>query len=1062
MKQIFVVGTKSSDPIKVQLAIEQRSLSMEVNTGAAVSIMSLEQQKTDLPNVVLKPSSIRLKTYTGERVQVIGEATVEMCYNQQKESLPLIVVAGGGPALLGRNWLRRIRLDWKTIGSLRVTQTPAAVQKSLSDLLDKYSTVFTEELGKMESVQIKLYVKPDAQPKFFKPRSIPLAIKPAIDEELDRLEAAGILRKVPTSDWAAPIVTVPKKDGKFRICGDFKVTINPVLDVEHYPLPKPQDLFASLTGGQKFTKLDLQQAYLQLPLEEESQKYVTVNTHRGLFQYTRLPFGITTAPSVFQKTMDTMLQGLKGVVCYVDDILVTGEDDNSHLENLQHVLERLQSAGLRLKRSKCSFLQSSIEYLGHRVDAEGLHPTTDKLRAVVEAPTPKNIQELRSFLGLLNYYSNFIANLSAILHPLNRLLSKDNPWEWTSECETAFQEAKRSLTSSTVLVHYNPDLPLKVAADASSRGLGAVLSQVMPDGMEHPVAYASRTLSSAEKKYAQVEKEALALIFAVKKFHQYLYGRVFTLVTDHKPLLVILGPTKGIPSLAASRLQRWAVLLSAYSYKIEYKSSEKHGNADALLRLPLPEYPSQVTDAASCFNIGQIHALPDPITAQMIQSATRADAVLSKVLLYSQKGWPSKVDKNLKPYFRRRLELSIEGGCLLWGTRVIVPKRLRESVLQELHRDHPGIVRMKSFGRSYVWWPGLDKDLEEIAMSCQPCQTAKQAPPTIPLHPWIWPAQPWQRVHIDYAGPFQGKYYFLVVDAHSKWPEIVEMSSTTTEKTITVLRRMFAQFGLPHQVVSDNGPQFTSEEFKRFMRSNGIKHIRSTPYHPATNGAVERLVRTFKQTMRAGRHDLLSMQHRLQNFLLTYRATPHTTTGETPAMLFLGRQLRTRFDLLQPCLEKKVIEHQASQKQHHDQHSRMREFELGDGVLVKRNSEWFAGVVSSRLGPATYLVQLNDGRVWRRHIDLMKRLLKRDLSDISFPVSSEKEAADHSQTHSTPSSPQPTLSSSPTSSTSTTLTPGSTSSSSTPSTPIVTPPTRRYPLRHRKEPDRFCDTYMYT
>ena len=248
---------------------------------------------------------------------------------------------------------------------------------------------------------------------------------------------------------------------------------------------------------------------------------------------------------------------------------------------------RLQSAGLRLKRSKCSFLQSSIEYLGHRVDAEGLHPTTDKLRAVVEAPTPKNIQELRSFLGLLNYYSNFIANLSAILHPLNRLLSKDNPWEWTSECETAFQEAKRSLTSSTVLVHYNPDLPLKVAADASSRGLGAVLSQVMPDGMEHPVAYASRTLSSAEKKYAQVEKEALALIFAVKKFHQYLYGRVFTLVTDHKPLLVILGPTKGIPSLAASRLQRWAVLLSAYSYKIEYKSSEKHENADALSRLPL-------------------------------------------------------------------------------------------------------------------------------------------------------------------------------------------------------------------------------------------------------------------------------------------------------------------------------------------------------------------------------------------------------------------------------------------------------------------------------------------
>ncbi len=231
-------------------------------------------------------------------------------------------------------------------------------------------------------------------------------------------------------------------------------------------------------------------------------------------------------------------------------------------------------------------MQSNVEYLGHRVDAEGLHPTSDKLRAVLDAPVPKNVRELRSFLGLLNYYSSFIPNLSSLLHPLNRLLSKDSKWKWTSECNTAFQAAKKSLTSSSVLVHYNPDLPLRVAADASPHGLGAVLSHVMPDNSERPIAYASRSLSSTEKKYAQVEKEALALIFAVKKFHQYLYGRNFTLLTDHKPLLVILGPKKGIPSLAAAHLQYTSQL-------IRIKSNTSHQIIMGTLT-PCPGYHYQI------------------------------------------------------------------------------------------------------------------------------------------------------------------------------------------------------------------------------------------------------------------------------------------------------------------------------------------------------------------------------------------------------------------------------------------------------------------------------------
>ena len=240
-------------------------------------------------------------------------------------------------------------------------------------------------------------------------------------------------------------------------------------------------------------------------------------------------------------------------------------------------------------------------------------------------------------------------------------------------------------------------------------------------------------------------------------------------------------------------------------------------------------------------------------------------------------------------------------------------------------------------------------------------QAVKQAPPTAPLHPWVWPTKPWQRVHVDFAGPFMGKMYFVAVDAHSKWPEVYEMSSTTSYKTISVLRHLMAKYGLPEQLISDNGTQFTSAEFSEFLRSNGVKHIRCSPYHPSSNGAVERLVRTFKQAMKAGsHHDGLTPQHRLENFLLAYRTTPHATTSEAPCTLFLGRSLRTRLDLLLPCVQSKVTHRQAQQKQQHDQHARLRVLEPGQSVMVRDKrpntpTTWIPGVIVQQRGPLTFL-----------------------------------------------------------------------------------------------------------
>ena len=783
----------------------------------------------------LQTCKLVLKTYTNEPMPVLGQLNVDVCYQGQSARLVLYVIPGNGPTLMGRNWLKHIRLDWHRIATVRNQPT------NLNNLLNKHKALFMDELGKVHPEKAKLHVRPDATPRFFKSRPVPFAIKEAIGKELDKLEEQGILQKVNSSDWAAPIVPVPKKDGRFRICGDYKVTINQSLSVDQYPLPKPEDLFATLANGKHFTKLDLSQAYLQLALEEDSMKYVTINTHQGLYQFTRLPFGISSAPAIFQRLMDKILHGLSGVICYIDDILITGKNEEEHLRNLAAVLNRLEKHGFRLKMDKCRFLIPSVEYLGHQIDEEGIRAVPNKVEAITNAPQPTNVQELQSFLGLLNYYGKCIRNLSSIIHPLNCLLHANQKWKWTDECTQAFEEAKRQLVSAHVLTHYDPTLPINLAADASAYGIGAVISHVLSDGSEKPISFASRTLTAAEKNYSQLEKEALSLIFGVRKFHQYLYGRKFTLITDHKPLTAIFGSKKGIPSLAAARLQRWALLLSGYDYNICFKPTETHSNADGLSRLPLHDQEAiGETKTVSIFNLSQIQALP--VTCNQVQAATRRDPVLSKIVDYVRRGWPKQVPDNIQPYLSKQEEITIESGCLLWGIRVIIPKSLQDRMLQTLYQNHPGVTRMKSIARSYMWWLGIDKDIENLAKSCLPCLENKSQPAAAPLHPWIWPTTPWKRIHIDFAGPFLDKMFLIVVDAHSKWPEVIQMSSTTSFKTIEALRSLFAKYGLPEQLVSDNGPQFTSEEFADFMKVNGIKHIRSAPYHPSTNGLAERFV----------------------------------------------------------------------------------------------------------------------------------------------------------------------------------------------------------------------------
>lgn len=354
----------------------------------------------------------------------------------------------------------------------------------------------------------------------------------------------------------------------------------------HYPLPRIEEIFATLAGGVLYSKLDLSHAYQQILLTDDSQPMTAVTTHVGTFVYKRVPFGIKCIPENFQKIIEEILSGLPSTVVFQDDICCAGKDKESNLKNLRAVLSRLSDAGLKVNMSKCEFFKDSVTYLGYRIDRHGLHADDKKIEAIVSAPTPKDVTQLKSFLGLVNFYAKFCINISDILKPLYELLKKNARWQWSEQCELAFSKIKGVLSSCPVLAHYDASLPLILSVDSSAYGLGAVLWHRYPDGSERAVCCASRTLNEHELNYSQLDKEALAIVFGVSKHHQYLYGRHFLLRSDHRALSYIFGKNKGIPQTAASRLQRYAVRLAAYNFDIEFVPSSRNCFADALSRLP--------------------------------------------------------------------------------------------------------------------------------------------------------------------------------------------------------------------------------------------------------------------------------------------------------------------------------------------------------------------------------------------------------------------------------------------------------------------------------------------
>ena len=733
-------------------------------------------------------------------------------------------------------------------------------------------------------------------------RRLPFAIRQSVSKELARLEKDGAIEPINSSEWISPLVVAWKKSGKIRLCVDLR-EVNKAIIPDKFPLPTVDELLSELRGAKHFAKLDLATAYHQLPLHEDSRDLTAFITHEGLFRFRRVCFGLSSAPSAFQKMMSVILCGLKGVQCYLDDVVVYGKTLQEYKQNLRAVLEKSRKVGLKLNE-KCQFDLDSIEFLGHLITTDGVKPLPSQARAILDAPAPHDKATLRAFLGLVGYYSKFCKDYATVVEPMRVLIRGEQAFVWTDSAQKSFEKVKSLIAHNITLTLFDPECQTIVTTDASGYGISGVLSQIK-DGIEYTVSCASRTLTNHERRYSVGEREALACVWSCERWFTYLWGRHFELRTDHSALTTLLS-SKGT-GRQTMRIARWNSRLLIFDYTVTHRSgsSGELKVADCLSRLPLPE-------TADCDTDNEVVMLLDAqitdtcVTLHELQKETSEDKTLQKVINFIYNGWPrkSRVDQNMIPFYNIRDELSVIEKVLMRGERIVPPSSITQKLVELAHQGHQGITRTKQRLRELYWWRSMDTHVEESIKTCSVCQRSDKSARTYiaPLSPIDFPKEPWHTLAMDIVGPLETlpqdcRFAVTLIDLYSKWPEVMFCSKVTSETVINFLKTIFSKEGLPEEIITDNGSQFVSGNTEKFLKDNNIKHNHSSVYYPEANGQIERFHRVFKANLQTIKLEGKPVKSSVTNFLGLYRATTHATTGKSPSELLHNRKMRTLLNI---------------------------------------------------------------------------------------------------------------------------------------------------------------------
>jgi len=979
------VCSVSDDPeypreIHARMIINRKPVSFQLDCGASINILP----EMFVGDHEVTPTTKTLIMWNKAEVKPRGIARVVLRNprNGKKYSVEFVVVKEKLTPLLGAKAVQQMKLITINKDNFESTTRHSSADESVNQLLtvekivEEYPEVFKSELGSFPG-PVHLEVEEDATPVVAPTRRIPVALKDKFKDELDRLENLGVIVKVdePTP-WVSSVVVATKKNGNLRICIDPK-PLNEALRRERYQLPVLDDLLPELSKAKVFSTVDFKSGYWHCILDDESSLLTTFSTPHGRYRWCRLPFGLSVSSEIFQKRVDQVLNRLDGILDITDDILIYGvgsterEANGDHDRKLLNLLNRCKEYGVALNPDKVNLRRKEVKYMGHIFSSDGLKIDPDKVAAVLEMPTPTDVEGVQRLNGFVNYLAKFLPKITDCMEPIRRLTRKDTPWEWTQQQDDAFNEVKRLVTIAPILSYYDPEGELEVQCDASSKGLGAALMQ---NGK--PVAYASRALTETEQRYATIEKEMLAIIFALEKFNHYTYGRHVTVNSDHKPLESIL---KKSITCASPRLQRMMMRLHKYDFKVHYQQGKSMHLADTLSRayLASTEHPSgtefEVVNNASCLPMSDERV-------QEIRTATESDEALQIVKQTILRGWPDErkdLPEQAKPYFSTRDELTVQDGLIFRGQRVVIPLSLRAEMKQRVHASHLGIGSCLRLARESLFWPGMSAEIKEMVTSCELCRSYETTPQKETLMPHEVTTRPWEQVGADLF-TLHGTDYLVTSDYYSNFFEIDRLPNSRSSTVITKLKNHFARYGCPERLISDNGPQFYSEEFAEFAKQWDFVHRTSSPGHSKANGKAESAVKTAKRLLRK------AIDAKTDPYLafLDYRNTPTQGMESSPAQRLMNRRTRTLLPMTKQLLQPRVVfpekdvkdlkRRQEQQARYYNRNAKdLPPLEEGDSVRMKPfqlgKKTWKKATVSERLDERSYIVETPDGDTYRRN-----------------------------------------------------------------------------------------------
>ncbi|UYV81765.1 K02A2.6-like [Cordylochernes scorpioides] len=947
------------------ILVENNSVNFKLDTGAQVNILPLDTIKNWQNKPCIYPTGIAVYSYTGEKVPIRGKCKASCTSGKKSEILEFLVVDLPAPPILGLAACKKLELIIK-VESLEQDHTRTKMDASPTKIIESYRDVF-DEIGTLPG-EHSVILRENAHPRIQLARRIPFALKKPVEMELKSMEEQKIISKVDQpAEWAHPMVIIKKPNGKVRICMDPR-ELNPWIKMEYRQLPAPEGIIADITKSPIYTVLDAKSAFWQIKLDEKSSSLLTMATPYGYYRFHRLPFGICSAPEVFYKKMQSMFTGIEGVKVYMDDIIIYGNSLTEHNSRLITVLEIARKNNLKFEFNKMQLAQEKVKFIGHEISKNGISADPSKLEAIQKIKRPMDKTSLQRFLGTVNYLAKFMHNLADKTVLLRQLLKKNTLWTWNEAIEKEFIELKNLVSNPPVLGLFDPHRKVTLSVDASQHGLGAVLMQ---EG--RPIAFASASLNNTQKKYAQIEKELLALWYGCQRFNYHLYGRKFTAQTDHKPLLAILK--KPLEELSP-RLERLVLKLMRYDFNLEYVPGKVIHTADTLSRDSISE---ETIDTSDLDLQNTIMTLNLKVTTKRYQEILRdmeSDEEMIKLRDHILNGWPihkKSVDYAVKPYWHCKEELYIWKDLICRGQRLVIPKVQRESILQTLHMSHQGISACKNRAHEAIYWPGLDREIEEMVYKCRICQESQPSQRKEPLIPHEIADYPWQKVAIDFFYLDQS-VFIIIVDYYSSFPEVIKVASTSAKEILPVLKSTFARHGIPEIIITDNGPPFTSQDFTNFTNEWDIEHKTSSPGYPKSNGLVERMVQTVKKQLKKCRQDNTDPYM----CLIALRTTPSNNLP-SPAQMLMGRNLRTLIPMKTTKLKPAFIstenilqqkrENQYKMKEYYDRNAKiLPKMSSGEQVNAKTSNAWRpATIIGEANQPRSYIIQNNEGRMLKRN-----------------------------------------------------------------------------------------------